>query len=222
MRLRIQFSKFDEMRYTSHLDLHRTWERTFRRAGLPLAYSEGFHPQPKINLASALPLGITSESELVDIWIEYNIEIPAILDQLSSSLPPGIKIISVEEVSQHLPSLQTDLVSTVYQVTIADEIEGLDRRVEAIMNAGTLIRERRGKKYDLRPLIVELSTLRDEQNNYQVIIMKLAARANATGRPDEVLNELSIDPATVQMHRINLLFRDEEAHQAATQAQEES
>jgi hypothetical protein len=90
------------------------------------------------------------------------------------------------------------------------------------MNAGTLIRERRGKKYDLRPLIVELSTLRDEQSNYQVIIMQLAARANATGRPDEVLSELSIDPATVEMHRINLLFRDREAHQTATQAQEES
>ncbi len=59
-RLRLTFAKTAAMRYTGHLDLHTTWERTLRRARLPLAYSQGFHPQPKIQLASALPLGFTS------------------------------------------------------------------------------------------------------------------------------------------------------------------
>ncbi len=60
MRARITFSKQGALRYTGHLDLHRLWERAMRRADLPLSYSQGFHPQPKISLASALPLGFAS------------------------------------------------------------------------------------------------------------------------------------------------------------------
>ena len=69
MRLRITFSKSGALRYTGHLDLHSLWERTVRRAGLPLAYTQGFHPGPKIQLASALPLGFVGRAEIVDMWI---------------------------------------------------------------------------------------------------------------------------------------------------------
>ena len=68
-RIRIQFTKEGALRYISHLDLHSLMERSTRRAGLPLAYSQGFHPQPKIQLAAALALGFASTAELVDIWL---------------------------------------------------------------------------------------------------------------------------------------------------------
>ncbi|MDP3186130.1 MAG: TIGR03936 family radical SAM-associated protein, partial [Anaerolineales bacterium] len=64
--MRITFSKTGALRYTGHLDLQRIWERTARRAGLPLVYSQGFHPQPKIQIAAALPLGFSGRAELVD------------------------------------------------------------------------------------------------------------------------------------------------------------
>ncbi|MCX6060238.1 MAG: TIGR03936 family radical SAM-associated protein, partial [Chloroflexi bacterium] len=67
MRARITFSKQGALRYTGHLDLHRLWERAMRRAELPLAYSLGFHPQPKISIASALPLGFSSLGEVLDV-----------------------------------------------------------------------------------------------------------------------------------------------------------
>jgi radical SAM-linked protein len=70
MRIQITFSKTGAMRFTGHLDLHRAWERTFRRAALPLAYSQGYNPRPKMNLASALPLGFTSECEVIDVRLE--------------------------------------------------------------------------------------------------------------------------------------------------------
>ena len=73
-RLRLTFAKTEAMRFTGHLDLHHTWERTFRRAGLPLAYSQGFNPHPRLNLASALPLGFTSECEVIDVWLEQEME----------------------------------------------------------------------------------------------------------------------------------------------------
>ena len=67
-RYRINYSKKEGMRYTSNLDVHKMWERTFRRAKLPLAYSQGFHPQPKIQQASPLPLGFLSDYEIVDFF----------------------------------------------------------------------------------------------------------------------------------------------------------
>src|SRR5512136_903583 len=69
MRLRITFSKSGALRYTGHLDLQTTWERIVRRAGLPLAYTQGFHPGPRIQIASALPLGFIGHAEIVDIWL---------------------------------------------------------------------------------------------------------------------------------------------------------
>ena len=73
MRLRITFSKSGTLRYTGHLDLQSIWERTVRRAGLPLAYTQGFHPSPKIQIASALPLGFIGSAEIVDVWLQDNV-----------------------------------------------------------------------------------------------------------------------------------------------------
>ena len=87
MRLRIGFAKNDLMRFTGHLDLHRSWERIFRRAGLPLAYTQGFSPHPRINLASALPLGFTSEAELVDVWLEAELPLDEIARTLTARYP---------------------------------------------------------------------------------------------------------------------------------------
>ncbi|MFN2111870.1 MAG: TIGR03936 family radical SAM-associated protein, partial [Anaerolineales bacterium] len=72
-RWRITYSKKDEMRYTGHLDLILTWERTFRRSGLPLAYSEGYSPRPLVVLADPLPLGYISKGEIGDFWLSEEI-----------------------------------------------------------------------------------------------------------------------------------------------------
>jgi len=74
MRARITFSKTGALRYIGHLDLQTLWERAARRAGLPLAYSHGFHPQAKINFASALPLGFSSRAEVMDIRLQSELE----------------------------------------------------------------------------------------------------------------------------------------------------
>ena len=98
MRLRSTFSKTEAMRFTGHLDLHRTLERTMRRANLPLTYSEGFNPRPKITLASALPLGFTSEAEVVDFWLKEDLPIKEISMALVKAAPPGIVFHQFEEV----------------------------------------------------------------------------------------------------------------------------
>ena len=70
MRLRLTFTKSGGLRYIGHLDLQTLWERTVRRAGLPLAYTQGFHPGPKIQIAAALPLGFIGRAEIVDLWLD--------------------------------------------------------------------------------------------------------------------------------------------------------
>ncbi|HEX9030091.1 MAG TPA: TIGR03936 family radical SAM-associated protein, partial [Anaerolineales bacterium] len=190
MRLRITFAKTEEMRYTGHLDLHRTWERIFRRAGLPLAYSQGYHPQPRINLAAALPLGFTSQAEIADIWLEESLPLEQISKVLNQALPPGLQLIGIQDVPTTLPSLQTQVAAAEYSVKLLDPIDQLDDRLQEILNAVSLPRERRSKSYDLRPLILGLERQPNDPQGRPCLCMRLAAEEGATGRPEEVLAAL--------------------------------
>jgi radical SAM-linked protein len=208
MRARITFTKQGALRYTGHLDLHRLWERAMRRADLPLSYSQGFHPQPKISLASALPLGFSSRGEVLDV--RFNDEIPTdeIAARLKDSLPPDIQVTHVESVDEREPALQTQVLSATYDVHLTEPVDGseLMRKVEELMKSESLPRERRDKLYDLRPLIETLDVL-TEADGKVWMQMKLAARDGATGRPEEVLNALGIEPEYTLVERTLLIFK---------------
>jgi radical SAM-linked protein len=207
MRARITFSKQGALRYTGHLDLHKLWERAMRRADLPLSYSQGFHPQPKISLASALPLGFSSRGEVLDV--RFNEEIPTeeIAARLKDSLPPDIQITNVEIVDEREPALQTQVLSAAYNVDLTEPVDGSDltRKVEELLASESLPRERRNKFYDLRPLIETLNVI-TEANGKVWLQMKLAARDGATGRPEEVLTALGIEPEYTRVERTQLIF----------------
>lgn len=208
MRIRITFSKTHAMRYTGHLDLHRAWERTIRRAGLPLTYSQGFHPQPKLNLACALPLGFTSECEIVDVWLDGELVMKEIEASLACALPPGIYIHRVEEVDAHAPALQTRVQAAEYQVVLLDALPDLQERLTKVLSAASIPRERRGKSYDLRPLIEDIHSLPNEPDGLAHLAMRLAAREAATGRPEEVLAELGVEIEAARVHRVKLFIQD--------------
>lgn len=188
------------MRYTSHLDLHRTWERTLRRAQLPLAYSQGFNPRPKINLAAALPLGFTSDCEMIEFWLDNEITINEIDTRIQEAAPPGIKLQSIGETDPKTPKIPNLVYSADYAILLLDPAPNLDQGVSKILAAESLLRERRGKPYDLRPLIDTLRVAPTVDGN-PGLEMRLAARAGATGRPEEVLRALEIDPLSARIHR---------------------
>jgi radical SAM-linked protein len=198
------------MRFTSHLDLHRTLERTIRRARLPLAYSQGFNPRPRINLASALPLGYTSEAEIMDIWLEDPIAPERLLEALQAASPPGLAVNEVSEVDTKMPALQTQVVSSEYKVTpIPEEIrEELLKKIADVLETEHIIRERRNKTYDLRPLIEDLHVA-EEGTGGLYLEMQLANREGATGRPDEVSLALELDPTTFHIHRTRIFLAAE-------------
>jgi len=203
MRIRITFAKLGALRYTGHLDLHKLWERTARRAELPLAYSQGFHPQPKMNIAAALPLGFSSRCEVLDMRLERDIPLEGLREKLQGTLPTGIQVMAVESVADSAPTLQTEVVSAEYEVVLIEA--GFDpevkRRIESVMATESIIRTRRGKEYDLRPLIETLN-LGDDK-----ITMRLAAREGATGRPEEVLDVLGIAFEGTRIERTRLIFK---------------
>jgi radical SAM-linked protein len=208
MRIRITFAKQGALRYTGHLDLHKLWERTARRAELPLAYSQGFHPQPKMNIAAALPLGFSSRCEVMDLRLQTDIPLEGLPEKLQNTLPTGIRVLSVERVNDGEPALQTQVASAEYEVTLKEPIDRsvLERRLESVIKAKSLPRERRGKSYDLRPLIEELS-LSPNPSPLPLIFMRLKAQEGATGRPEEVLDALNIPFEETRIERTKLLFK---------------
>ena len=207
MRIRVTFSKTDAMQYTGHLDLFRSWERTFRRSGLPLAYSQGFHPQPRLNLACALPLGFTSECEMLDAWLECNLPLQEVYHTIAGVLPPGLEIHGMDMVDVQAPALQTQVASAEYMITFLDDIPDLDERVQRITSSENLPRLRRNKSYDLRPLIEQISLIPQNDDGNRRLRIQLSARESATGRPEELLDEMGIKFESTRIHREKLFFR---------------
>jgi radical SAM-linked protein len=232
MRVRITFTKQGALRYTGNLDLHKILERSIRRAALPLAYSQGYHPQPKLNLAAALPLGFASRAEVMDIWLNDDVE--DVVSPLQANVPPGLTILGAEQVDEREPSLQSQVIAAEYEVEITEAGygSGLNEKVASVMASESIPRERRGKQYDLRPLIEALTPLSGAspgplsspqavsprralgpdggapKGRGETITMRLTAREGATGRPEEVLEVLGIPIEASRVERTALIFKE--------------
>jgi radical SAM-linked protein len=202
-KYRILFSKTEAMRFTGHLDLFRAWERLLRRAQVPLAYSAGYHPHPKIQIGAALPLGVTGENELVDIETAEECDAEALARQIADAVPPGLSLRRVSALPAESPGLEKLVVAGDY---LAVPLEGawpedLPQRIERLLASATLPRERRGKSYDLRPRILSLAL------DGTVLRMRLRLEPDATGRPDEVLAALGMESLPVDVRRERIVMR---------------
>ena len=203
-RLRVTYRKADTLRYIAHLDLMRTWERSLRRARLPLAYTQGFTPHPRIALGAPLPVGTVGERELLDVWLSPPVAPEEFVRRLQAALPQGLTLLAAEEAAHELPSLQSQIRSATYEVAFergAIDAAEVEVRLEALLALDTLDwEEQRGAKtrrYDLRAAIRDLA-LRDEGQRL-VLAMDLELNEQSTGRPASVLAALEVEarPASV-------------------------
>lgn len=210
-RLRLRFSKMGPTRFISHLDLARALERALNRARIPVSYSQGYNPRPRMQFASALPLGFTSEAELADIWLEEELDPEQARQRMMSKMAPGIVVQEVWEVPLDAPAMQACTTETAYVVDLDGVIEAdvLRQRVQELLDAESLRRERRGKVYDLRPLILDLSVA-DGGDGAPLLSMRLVLQPGRTGRPDEVLSALGLDPLAVRLRRTAIVLEEEE------------
>jgi len=118
-RLRMWFGKRGDMALVGHLDLVRLYDRAVRRASLPVAYSNGFHPCPRIMIANALPLGATSDGEIVDFELTERMDVDQFKEQLACQLPPDVPVYRVEEVELKAPAATQLLEKAEYWITVA-------------------------------------------------------------------------------------------------------
>jgi len=206
-RLRLTFSKGGEIKYISHLDLMRLWERALRRAKVPLVYSKGYNPRPRISIAFPLAVGITGDKELMDVFVEPPMAPLDFAKGVRRQLPQGVTLAEVDEVYLDLPPLQTQVRSAEYLATLENRqsVEEAEGRISSLLERDHVPRERRGKVYDLRPLIEELRP-REENGDQYVLEMTLKAGEGGTGRPDEVLDELGLADRVKGITRRRLNF----------------
>ena len=208
-RLQFVFSKLGPTRYIGHLDLARTLERSLNRAQIPLAYTQGFNPRPRMQLATALPLGFTSECEVADIWLLKRVVPQETLVTMQAKMAPGIHVHKITEVNLKAPALQTLVTEATYTATFAKQVatEDLNQRVAGLLSATELMRERRGKVYDLRSLVLDLESGVEDESR-MMLIMRLMQLPGKTGRPDEVLRAMGLDPLDSHIHRTRLIMAD--------------
>ena len=193
--LRIRFSRGQEIKFISHLDLIRLWQRALHRAGVALAYSEGFSPHPRISSAAPLALGVTSETELMDIVCTGWLSPHWFTGTVSQQLPPGIEILQVHPIAPNMPSLQSQVRFAEYRVEM--EIENGQKDMESAISNLLAVkqlpwhhqRDTGQRNYDLRALIDDLWLI-DWHHPVCNIGMRLRCDSNGSGRPEQVARAL--------------------------------
>lgn len=210
-RIQITFGKFGPLRYTGNLDVAKIWERVLRRADLPILYTRGFNTRPRIQLATALPLGITSECEILDVALREKMEsFDGLPEHIMAVAPDGLKVFSVEEVPNSGPALQALVRRARYRVTFVDGIERqrLQQAIDDVLTRERIIKvkvRKNGRKSssDLRPLIYDLET--DEDGN---LIAHLGAGERGNLQPADLLAEMGLGEEYTRVHRF-ALYLDE-------------
>jgi radical SAM-linked protein len=211
-RVRIVFRKGAEIKYISHLDLMRAWERALRRADIPLAYSQGFNPRPRLSFASALAVGFTGRAEMLDVFLEQHLGLREVASRLEAQLPAGLQLESAAEIPIALPSLPSQVIASEYEVRAQGEDGSgeIDERLRSLLAAESIPRRRelpdRVRTYDLRPLIEDLRLV-GRGDDMVVIAMQLLDGPRGTGRPDEVMDALGMAERVGGVERVRIILR---------------
>jgi radical SAM-linked protein len=204
-RLHITYGKYDALIYTGNLDIAKLWERVLRRADLPILYSEGFNPRPRIALASALPLGISSECEILDVSLREPTPLEGLAERLTATSPSGLRILGIQEVPVRSATLTQQIRSAEYRVRLdeATDLAGLQERLTALLAADHFAqeRERKGKPVTInaRNLIYDLRL--DAAGD---LLLHLATGDQGNLRPDELIRSLGLEDHYLSIHRYRL------------------
>ena len=209
--LRIKFSRGEDIKYISHLSLMRLWERALRRGGIPLAYSEGFTPHPKLSLGAPLPIGVTSEAELMDLVLHKPLSPYSFICNMDSQLPKGVDILGVQQMPLGIPSLQSQIRYAEYRVEImaVKNLEEMQAEIVGLLRTERLpwqhMRDTGLRYYDLRALIEHLWIV-GWQGSIFILGMRLRCDSQGSGRPEQVTQALGLTEYPEAIHRTRLLL----------------
>ncbi len=193
-KLQVRYAKRGRARFTSHRDFARAFERALRRAGVPMAYSSGFNPHPRISFANASPTGAATEAEYLEIGLRERVDPDAVARALDAALPDGLAVVAVVESTGALADRLTASAWLIALTGIDDA--ALERALAALLAADQFEVERMTKtglrSFDARGAIVQAAVV--EPGRLRVVL----AHGTPLVRPDDVLSALQkADPAFV-------------------------
>lgn len=204
-KLRIRYAKRGRMRFTSTRDFQRALERAVRRAGLPMAYSGGFHPHPKISYANAAPTGAASEAEYVEISLTQVVDPAAVGPRLDASLPEGLDLLEVADAADLPGPLADRLQGSVWAMrfrggaSVTGGVEGMTHAVASLLAVPELPVSRMMKKgprdIDVRAAILDLAVMAEplppvSTVDGDVVVLAVLRHTTPTVRPEEVWSAL--------------------------------
>jgi radical SAM-linked protein len=209
-RYRIRFSKLGKIRFTSHRDVARLWERALRRAAVPVAYSEGFSPHPKLSFGLALSTSHESLGEYLDVEVTESLgdplDVGALITRLDPGLPIGLDVQAAAEIAPGTPSLQQVVTCCTWRIGIQGHgCRQLAERVDDVLRADSIVvtRERKGQQVidDVRPAIVALDISGDAE-----VVADLATQPRGL-RPSELVAALTCGNGDLEEDRVMRLHQ---------------
>lgn len=222
----MQFRKTREGRFLSHLDLMHTWERVIRRSGLPLGFSKGFNPHPKMNFASALAVGTTSDAEYMDLEFTEELTLEQIQEALLPAVPPAFEVVNLKIVHGKVPSLMSIIQRATYTLRLefvhAVTQAELDAAVETFWKMEEIIvyryqKDSKDKKaVNICPGVYEIQLRKEEGVEETIARLDIVVQSGNDGniRPEEVAYGLMhvgmpLVQQVVRIHRTGLYALDE-------------
>ena len=214
--IRFKFTRGEKLRFISHLDQQRLFQRAFRRAGLPMAHSNGFNPHPRLSFALAMSVGLTSDAEYGEVILTEPVDLKDFIKRLNIALPGGLMVTEAWEERGKAPSLSASLTDSVFTVTVpltrALTAEQISEILADYLSQGEVILNKRNKKgklvaKNIRPLIKNLAMIAVD-GGQATLEMDLAYIDQQSVKPELVLQTINdtqgetfvIDP-TLRLHR---------------------
>ena len=197
MKIRLRFSKYNTMKYIGHLDMLRYFQKAFRRAKVPMKYSEGFNPHPIMSFAAPLGVGITSEGEYMDIEVKENIDLDELIASLNEQMVEGVEVLSAKVLDDHTKKAMAAVSGATYYVYLKNHSEIFSNRdIPSVINdfyhnqeeIFVIKKTKKGEKeMDIKPFVFEFEgSLFSDESFYSDLNVELKNEEFCCGQNDPV------------------------------------
>jgi radical SAM-linked protein len=223
VKIQYQFKRSTPLRFLSHLDQQRLFQRAFRRANMPVEYSQGFNPHPRMSFALAMSVGLTRDGEYGEVIVSEDIDVETFISRMNQVLPNGLEIVTAKICGEGVGSLSAALSKSVYMIRIkvvpGTDLATLAETIESYLALPQILIQKRNKKgkyveKDIRPFIESIAVFADPETDKVNIKMTLIYIEQQCVKPEQILESINnqnsvvfmIDP-TIEIHREKLLIK---------------
>lgn len=223
VKIQYQFKRSTPLRFLSHLDQQRLFQRAFRRAEIPVEYSQGFNPHPRMSFALAMSVGLTSDGEYGEVIVSEDIDVETFISRMNQVLPNGLEITAAKICDAGVGSLSAALYKSIYRIRInvvpGTDLAALAAAIESYLALPQILIQKRNKKgkyveKDIRPFIESIAVFADPETDKVNVKMTLIYIEQQCVKPEQILESINnqkcaiflIDP-TIEIHREKLLIK---------------